>query len=339
MTVDPLYVHGGALDAATRRFGSPGPQGWLDLSTGIAPYAFPVTGLERDAWCRLPQDSATDAFISVLRKNYPLRDKADILPIPGEQAALQWLPWCDAPAGTVVVPKIGYQGHGDAWTLAGRPPITATDPLAFAGKTGVIVLINPNNPTGQHVSPSVIRDAADRQAAHGGWLIVDEAFANTVPECSSLPLAGLPGLIVLRSFGKFFGLPGLRLGWIAGPRSVVSALKARLGPWAVSGPALAIGTAAEGNGDWIQDQGRRLETQGKKLALVLSATRLSTIGKTSLFQTMRVPDGDTAARWFDALGRAGILVRAFENQPDLLRFGLFAKDHEAERLAQALQDL
>ncbi|MBE1236611.1 threonine-phosphate decarboxylase [Phaeovibrio sulfidiphilus] len=334
--MNPLLFHGGALDAASERFGVPA-SGWLDLSTGIAPYAYPVDDLPGDAWTRLPLGSDTRAFVEAVRQGHDLPDTVAVLPTAGEQGALQVLPLCDLPPGPVAVPEPGYTGHADAWSLYGRTVIASPRPLDHAGNAAVVVVINPNNPTGEQTGVVDLLEAARKQAAIGGLLVVDEAFAEVTPDASVLPFSGRPGLLVLRSFGKFFGLPGIRLGWVAGPAPTVADLETRLGPWNVSGPALAVGARAERDQAWRTAQRQRLRRQGRLLEDLLENCGYPVVGGTDLFKLARTPRLKPAPQVFEALARRGILVRAFRDRPDLLRFGLFGTEAEGERLRLTLQ--
>ncbi|CCG08667.1 threonine-phosphate decarboxylase CobD [Pararhodospirillum photometricum] len=331
MSCSSLFWHGGAVDVAAQLFGREAD--WLDLSTGIAPVPYPVPPLAPEVWTRLPLARWGEAFVAVVRATHGVDPQAGIVPVAGEQAALQTLPFCQAPPGPVVVPAPGYGGHAEAWAGAGRTIEAVADPVSRAGQGGVVVVINPNNPTGQTWDPARILAAAERQARAGGWLVVDEAFAEVTPEVSVVSHAGRPGLVVLRSFGKFFGLPGARLGWVAADPAISAALGQRLGPWAVSGPALAVGTRAEADQRWRQRQRLRLQRRAARLDAILADAGLTVIGGTSLFRTVRHPD---AGQVFERLGRAGILVRAFRDPADLLRFGLPPTPADEKRLRRAL---
>ncbi|GEO80758.1 aminotransferase class I/II-fold pyridoxal phosphate-dependent enzyme [Pararhodospirillum oryzae] len=335
---DRLLWHGGALDEATARFGDPGPAGWLDLSTGIAPRPYPFPPVPPTAWTRLPQAADEALFLDTVRRVHRVPAAAGLAALPGEQGVLPVLADVGAPAGEVVVPDPGYGGHAEAWTLAGRPVNAVPDPLAWAGRAAVVVLINPNNPTGQTWPVDRVLDAATRQAQAGGWLIVDEAFAEVTPGISVLPWAGRPGLVVLRSLGKFFGLPGARLGWLAGPPGLEAAVARRLGPWAVSGPALFIGRAAEGNALWRRRQRLRLDNRRRRLDGVLAGAGFTLAGGTSLFRYVEVPAPTHAHDWFNALARRGILVRAFAGDATHLRVGLPPDRQGLSRLARALAE-
>jgi cobalamin biosynthetic protein CobC len=338
----PFHWHGGALTEATRHFGDPGPGGWMDLSTGIAPISYPLGSIAPDAWTSLPDRGARDAFAAAVRGAHALPTEAAVLPLAGEQAALQWLPLCGVVAkGPVVVPDPGYGGHGEAWEAAGYPVERRADPLDRVGQAPVLVVINPNNPDGRTWAPSRLLEAAQAQAAMGGLLIVDEAFGEVAPDLTLCGKAGTPGLVILRSLGKFFGLPGVRFGWATGPSDLLATLDRRMGPWSVSGPALDIAARAEADVTWRAAQVRRLKRRAATLERILRAAGFALVGGTDLFKLVEVPAVpgiEARARWWmDGLAREGILTRPFIERAGWLRLGLPPDRAGEARLRKALE--
>lgn len=330
MTAAPL-AHGGDLTGATARFGEP-KGGWLDLSTGVNPLPYPMTALAAEVWQRLPQAAAREALIAAAARFYGVTDPATIVAADGSQTLLQWLPRLLPPGRTaIVVPTYGE--YAQCWQAANQDVAFVRD-LAQASEAQTLVLANPNNPDGRRTEPELLLRQADHCAARGGWLIVDEAFTDAVPEISLASHAGRPGLIVLRSFGKFFGLAGLRLGFVLAPTEFAERLRAALGPWPVSGPALAIGTQALAEIAWSAWTRDRLRHDSAKLATLLQRHGLEIAGRTAQFclaTHARAPD------LFDHLGRRGILTRPFADEPNWLRFGLPDTDGFA-RLDTALAE-
>jgi cobalamin biosynthetic protein CobC len=324
----PIADHGGALDRAIARFGG-ARRDWVDLSTGINPWPYPIPALSADAWTRLPDEGALDALATAARAFYGAPAEAALAVAPGSQALIQLLPRLLPPTEVAVVGPT-YAEHARCWALAGHR-VRVVDGAEADG--AVLVLVNPNNPDGRSWSPAELSALAERQAARGGLLVVDEAFAEVVPEGSAVPHAGVPGLVILRSFGKFFGLAGLRLGFAFGPAELIRRLNAAFGPWAVAGPALEIGRAALSDAAWTAATRARLRSAARALDAVLSAAGLDPVGGTDLYRLVRVP---SAGRLADRLGRHHILVRRFDDRPDWLRFGLPPDDAAATRLRAAL---
>jgi len=321
-----LPVHGGDLKSAEARWGRP-QAGWLDLSTGINPWAYPVAELPADAWHRLPGAAEEEALRQAAARRF---GAAHVLAAPGTSALIQALPRTRRP-GKVAVVAPTYGEHARAWAACGHQVVQVAS-VADAD-AAVIVVVNPNNPDGRVVEPAILLALADTQAAKGGLLVVDEAFGDMTPGLSVAPSLR-PGLVVLRSFGKFYGLAGLRLGFALAKPDLLSPLAAQLGPWPVSGPALAVGAAALADDAWADAMTVRLSAWSGRLDAVLEGGGLRVAGGTSLF---RLAVHERAREVYDRLGRAGILVRAFDYRPTWLRFGLPADEAGLERLAQALK--
>ncbi len=329
--------HGGDIDAAGRLFGEP-QGGWLDLSTGISPHPYPLPPLATEAWRKLPQPDAEATLIRAARKAYGASAEARIVISPGTQAAIQALPRLgrvgrDAVSVAVLGPTYGEHAH--VWRAAGHD-VDEVASLDKAAKAEVTVIVNPNNPDGHVIDGGTLRALHGSIAKRGGWLVIDEAFADVDPDVSIAAWAGRPGLVILRSFGKFFGLAGLRLGFVLTDDAIGDEFQASFGPWAVSGPALAIGGTALVDDIWCQTIRARLADDAHRLDALLAGAGVSVVGGTSLF---RLVETDNAARLRDGLARRGILVRIFDDQPTLARIGLPGDKAAFERLADALASL
>jgi cobalamin biosynthetic protein CobC len=325
-----LPLHGGDLLGAELRWGRP-EQGWLDLSTGINPWPYPLPEIPAAAWQRLPGAAGELALRDAAARAWSVPDSALVVAAPGSQPLIQAVPrLLDQGRRTAVIGPT-YGEHARAWAAAGHDVRHAASP-DDVDDAEAVVAVNPNNPDGRIIAPEQLEHLADILSRRGGLLVVDEAFADTCPDLS---LAGRPrpGLVVLRSFGKFHGLAGLRLGFAVALPDVVARLAEMLGPWAVSGPALEVGRRALADRAWAEATRPRLAAASAALAEVLRSRGFQMVGGTTLFQLGRHPD---AATLYDRLGRAGILVRAFAERPDLLRFGLPDGPDSLARLARVL---
>ncbi|HSJ79605.1 MAG TPA: threonine-phosphate decarboxylase CobD [Thiobacillus sp.] len=319
-----MLEHGGALLAAAARYGIE-PAGWLDLSTGINPAGWPLPPIPAAVWQRLPETG--DGLAEAAAAYY---DCGDVLPVAGSQAAIQALPRLRA-ASRVGVPHPAYAEHAHAWRTAGHA-VTAWQPEQGVGALDVLVLVHPNNPGGQTYYRAELLDWHAELASRGGWLVVDEAFVDATPEASLSGLCPRPGLIVLRSLGKFFGLAGARVGFVLADPVVLDALDDRLGPWAVSAPSRWVARAALADIAWQQSARPTLLAAGARLAELLRSRGLAPTGGTAMFQWVRTAD---AAAWHERLARQGILTRLFADPPSL-RFGLPHHETDWARLAAAL---
>ena len=332
MTDVPLH-HGGRLDQASAAFGEP-PEGWLDLSTGINPFAYDALTIQPEPIRRLPHDGDLGELLLAAGSAYGLDPATAVAAAPGTQSIIQILPHLREPS-TVAVLGPTYEEHAACWRHAGHSVSEAAS-LADALAADVVVAVNPNNPDGRLLPASALAEAADAQFRGSGLLIVDEAFADVAPDFSTAPLLPLPGLVVLRSLGKFFGLAGLRLGFAAGEPEIVSAIGERLGPWAVSGPAIAIGARALLDRRWQEDMRQTLGDARRRLDGLLAGKNLTVIGGTDLFRLVEV---DNAGRIYERLARKGILTRYFPSRSRWLRIGLPGSDRNQARLAEALNGL
>lgn len=324
--------HGGDPAQLQERFGVP-EHGWLDLSTGINPQPYRPPAMPEYVLARLPLAADRDALLAAARTAYGVPEGAGLVAAPGTQALIQSVPRlfaaCDV---TILGPTYGE--HAPAWHAAGhRVEVMGSICAQAAQPAPFAVVVHPNNPDGRTQSVDGLLAFADELFDRGGVLVVDEAFADVTPELSVTPHAGRDGLIVLRSFGKFFGLAGVRLGFAVCAPDVAERLSAMLGPWAVSGPALWAGTHALNDTAWIAATRARLKTDARRLDQILENAGLSIVGGTDLY---RLADGPDAAALYEKLGRAGILTRPFAYNDRWLRFGLPGNEGGWARLAAAL---
>lgn len=327
----PLPAHGGDISWATERFGAPA-DGWLDLSTGINPHTYPVRDADPAQLTRLPDPARTRALADAARACFGVPEGVALAPLPGSEIAIRQLPFLIRSEKTAIVGPT-YPSHAAAWSETGHEVVDIRELDQVPGDINVVVIANPNNPDGRTVALDPMAAVAARLAARGGTLVVDEAYADVAPEVSMMPLLGEVSALVVRSFGKFFGLPGLRLGFVAGSASAVERLAARIGDWPVSGLAVEIGLRALADDAWQQAMRAQLADEAAALDEVLTAGGLSVIGGTSLF---RLAEHADAHRLYEDLGRRGILVRAFAARPTWLRIGLPPEGAARDRLADAL---
>ncbi|WP_439815237.1 threonine-phosphate decarboxylase CobD [Zavarzinia sp. CC-PAN008] len=307
---------------------------WLDLSTGINPWPYPVGAIARTSWTRLPGRVLVGTTVQAAAQAFRVPDPACIALGPGSQALIHLLPglFPHLPA-RVLAPC--YSGYAQAFHAAGRPLAVAAD-LASAVAQGRLVLVaNPNNPDGRQLAAGALAAAARSLAETGGVLVVDEAFADLDEGQSLGRCVGVPGLVVLRSFGKFYGLAGLRLGALLAPQAVAAAATERLGPWAVAGPALEVGARAWSDADWQAATRRRLAAGAARLDRVLAATGLRIVGGTALYRLAEHPQAHAIA---ERLAAQHVFVRRFTDWPTWLRFGLPPSGAAERRLKAALLD-
>ncbi len=315
--------HGGGLAAARAQFGD-GP--WLDLSTGINPRPWPHAGAVAAAvdWRALPDERALRGLEQAAAAYFGCA-AGHVCAVPGTEIGLRLVGDLLGSAGCHAVP--GYRTHAEVLRAS-----VAVDDLE--GADGVsLVVANPNNPDGSLLTPAMLRELLHRRGDHG-WLLLDEAFADAHPQHSLAgDIADAQRLVIFRSFGKFFGLAGLRLGFVLGPRALLAGLRARLGAWPLGAAALAVGEAAYRDTAWIAAERAALPERAAGLDTAMRAKGYAVGGACPLFRLLRGVDG---AGLFAHLAQQHILTRPFADQPDWLRLGLPGDDAGLARLVEAL---
>lgn len=305
----PKRDHGGGLDAAVAEYGGTRAD-WIDLSTGINPVPYPVPQITPEAWTALPDSAAQEALVAAARAFWNVPNDAAVSAAPGASALIARIPAL-APPGQVQIATRTYNEHAAAfdamgWTQGDTPQAR--------------VVVHPNNP-----------DGALWDGNRAPLTVVDESFCDVMPDQSQIARATEPGLLILKSFGKFWGLAGLRLGFVIGDPGLIDRLAQMLGPWPVSGPALDIATRALRDPDWADATRRRLTQDAARLD-ALFAPHSACVGGTDLF---RLYDTDDAAAWQARLAHHHIWTRIFPYSKTWLRVGLPHPDHWA-RLEAAL---
>jgi len=308
--------HGGGLDAAVARFGGPAAD-WIDLSTGINPWAYPISDIPDTAWQRLPDRAAMQRLLAAARGLWSIPEGAGIVAASGVSALIVHLPALCSDR-TVSIAKPTYNEHEAAFRAAG---------YALSEDGAAQVFVHPNNPDGCMVSANRV------MAMHRDLTVIDESFCDCTPEASLIGLASEPGVVVLKGLGKFWGLAGLRLGFAIARPDSIAALAERLGPWAVSGPALHIGTAALSDTAWIADTRRRLHRAALRLDGIADRAGLELVGGSDLFRLYSCFNSDTVYR---KLAAQKILTRTFPYSENWIRLGLPGGDQQWHRLSVAL---
>ena len=320
---DQIRDHGGNIDGAIARFGG---TDWMDLSTGINRVAYPIPALQPEDWTMLPTQTAKQALLDVAAKAYQCT--APMLAVAGAQAAIQMIPRLAKPGKARVLGPT-YNEHAASLRAAGWK-VEQVSQFGQLGGADLAVVVNPNNPDGRSYAP------ADLLALAGqvGRLVVDESFADAQPEVSLLPQAGQAGLLVLRSFGKFYGLAGVRLGFVIGCAEDIAALQEMSGPWPVNGAALRIGAVALADQAWAEATVQRLRSEVAQADALALAAGWLLVGGCELFRTYETPDAETAQI---RLVNQQIWSRIFPYSNRWLRIGLPGTSAEWARLTRALE--
>lgn len=320
-------AHGGNLYRARAMFPQ-APEPWIDLSTGISPYSYPHSPIPGNVFARLPEPNSALRLKEVAARAYEAPSAAHVVAAPGTQILLPIIagllgvprscPASGSASGKAAVLSPTYAEHARAARLAGLD-VTETEDFDELASADLAVVVNPNNPTGRIVPRSDLLALASVMRAKRGLLVVDEAFMDVSDAESVAGAVGHGGLVVLRSFGKFYGMAGLRLGFAMAHPDIVARMEAKLGPWAVSGLALHVGLEALADTAWKAEMQVKLNGEAARLDVLLNKAGMLVYGGTSLFRFIRDP---RARSLFQHLGERGIITRRFEERPEDLRIGL-----------------
>lgn len=319
--------HGGNLGWAIRHYGGT-PQEWIDLSTGINRQPYELPPLSSTAWTVLPVESATKSLSEAAQQTY--RTKAAVLPLAGAQAAIQLVPSLSKP-GTAKIMSPTYNEHASALRAIGWMVEEVTQLERLAG-ADLAVVVNPNNPDGKYYKPEELLALLPQV----GRLVVDESFGDPYPDISIAPSAGQAGLLVLRSFGKFYGLAGVRLGFALGHEDDIALLAERAGPWPVCGPALEIGAKALADTNWAKASTLRLMSEIPLMDEPALQAGWRVVGGTCLFRLYQTPDASQAQAH---LARHQIWSRIFPYSKTWIRLGMPGCNAEWARYKNALSQL
>ena len=332
---DNIMMHGGDLSAAVAKYGGTREE-WLDMSSGINQRSYPFNGPQAIADIgALPNQSDLVDCLSAARAAYRVPDEVSVVASPGTQSLIQAMPVLLGTNQSCLILGPTYSEHQRAMARAGVDVAMVEElPKEFLPGDCLLV-VNPNNPNGRKLEPDELVAIAAKLQKQRGLLIVDEAFADLTPEISIVDrLADMPNVVVLRSFGKFFGMGGIRLGFLVGHEVHMSKIRDMLGPWAVSTPALRIGSQALRDIEWQEAQRQNLAHFAKALDDVLKKRGLYVAGGTHLF---RLVLKENARDLHEKLAKQKIWTRVFNYNADYMRFGVPIDQDMLDRLDDALE--
>ena len=293
--------HGGRLDAAIAIYGGT-REDWLDLSTGINPHPYPVPKLFEQDWNNLPDQEASIALCAAARTFWNIPAQADVLAVPGCSAAIAQIPSL-RPSGTAKIDRCTYNEHAAAFRYHGWST------QAELSHPDARVIVHPNNPTGEFY----------QQPKPSSLTIIDESFCDTTPDQSHIESAASSNHIILKSFGKFWGLAGLRLSFAVGDPKLIENLRQAIGPWPVSGIALRIGTKALRDTAWAAETRARLFADAARLDGLIDPEGTRATGACPLFRTYNV---ENAKKMQNMLANFHIWSRVFSYNPNWIRLGM-----------------
>lgn len=331
-------IHGGDINQAMRLASNMGLdagvyEDWLDLSTGINPIPYPLPLISSESWQRLPSCEAMDTLLDAALDYYGAPERKHLIAGPGTALLIQLLPSLFKPQSVSILQPT-YGDHQRAWARNGFKVHNIFSPGDIENE-GISVVVNPNNPDGRLIDGKTLAFIAEQKTRQNGWLIVDEAFGDLTIDHSASALVRDFNVIVLKSFGKFFGLAGLRLGFAIAPEAIISQLNDSLSSWALSGPALIVGSEALSNRQWQKQTLQALSENAGKLNGLVRALGFNVVGATNLFTLIETKQAQSV---FMQLLKHKIYVRRFDYNAHWLRIGLTGNDADFTRLAEALAD-
>ena len=323
--MQPTHQHGGQLKLASERYNIPLAD-WIDVSTGINPTSYPLPAVPPDVWQRLPE--VNDGLEAAASAYY---GSDALLPVAGSQEAIQRLPLLRGHSRVGILSP-AYHSHYQAWHSAGHEVVELSREQldSTLENLDVLLLVNPTNPTAERYSLETLHLWHAQLQQRGGWLVVDEAFIDLTPEQSLIQSVPRPGLIVLRSIGKFFGLAGIRLGFVWAEPQILSALIQRQDDWSVSGPARWAGRLALSDAQWQAKQRREIPLMMAKLRVALESKYQVNVCEAGLFAYVPMLE-NSAEKEYLRLCQQGVLCRLFPEQ-NALRFGLLDENASIDRL-------
>lgn len=322
--------HGGRLADAMAAWPE-APRPWIDLSTGINPHAWTGARATARDLARIPDPRGLLDLEIAAAAAFGVGDVRRVAATPGAEIALRLAP-AMLGEGAITIASPTYGSHADAWRSAGAT-VTELRHGWDQCQALVLLLVNPNNPDGRTLSREALIAIVAARAARGLWTIVDESFVEVDPGLSVADVE-IDRLLVLRSFGKFYGLPGVRLGFLVAAPDLIGRLRGFLGDWPVCADAIVMGTAAYRDSAWRNGMIATLSTEAAAFDADIAAAGLTLLGGTRLFRLVEAPD---AGALFERLCRRGVLSRPFTDHPRWLRLGL-PPANARERVATALRE-
>lgn len=305
--------HGGGLDAAIACYGGTRDT-WIDLSTGINPTAYPIPEFTADDWAALPDQGAFQALEDAARSFWSVPDHLEIVLANGASALIAKLPNMFK-GESAHIDHPSYNEHRRSFLAQGWNVVDKSGDLR--------VIVHPNNPTGTFYG---------NHDLHPSQNIIDESFCDIAPDRSFVGKTLPENTVILKSFGKFWGLAGLRVGFAIAPSHLAAPLKTQLGPWAVSGPALRTATSALNDADWAKAMRAQLAAKTARLDNLMLGTHAKLVGGTDLFRLYAVANAGFLQQ---RLAQHHIWTRVFPYSQDYIRLGLPPKDGW-DRLEKAL---
>ena len=257
---------------------------------------------------------------------------------------------CDVPGASVLAPLPGFVMYAMSAQLQGlafhgvplRADFELDEPAMLAAiaehRPAIVYLAYPNNPTGNLWDDDAIENIVVAQGAQGGLVVMDEAYQPFASRSYCDRMIRHPHVLLMRTLSKF-GLAGVRLGYMMGPKALIAEIDKVRPPYNISVLNYECGLFALSHAQVFAEQAQEIRRQRDVLQLALAVLPgVQPFPSQANMILVRVPD---AARTFDALKARGILVKNVSKMHPLLVNCLrltVGTDSENNQLLLALKD-
>ena len=326
MTNKDLNIHhGGDIDLAIKKYGGE-REDWIDLSTGINGTSYPWQQSIKFELRNLPSNKLLVNLERAASAAYKVAENTETAAVSGAQQIISLLPICLKSYNSVAILGPTYNEYEKAFKSSGIKAQTVSE-VSKLSSSDIAIIVNPNNPTGKVIAEEILDDLSKKVRI----LIIDESFKTF----SSRRIQKFENVIQINSLGKFFGLAGVRLGFVSGPSDFIKSVRRMLGPWPISSIAAEIGTIALNDNTWISEMEKILLEGSNVLHKACSTKNWKLVGKTNLFHTYATSSSLEVEKQFAA---HYIWIRTFDYSETWVRLGIPTSKYEWTRVRQALNE-
>ncbi len=315
--------HGGDIDLAIKKYGGQRAD-WIDLSTGINRTSYPWQENVKVELRDLPSNKLLRSLEKAASRAYKVAEDKDTAAVQGAQQIISLLPICLKNYNSVAILGPTYNEYEKAFKSSEIKAETVSE-VSKLSSSDIAIVVNPNNPTGKVIAEEILNDLSKKVRI----LIIDESFKMF----SSRRIQKFDNVIQINSLGKFFGLAGVRLGFVSGPSNFIKSVRGMLGPWPVSSIAAEIGKIALNDQAWISQMEKILLEGSDVLHRACNRKNWKLIGKTNLFHTYATSSSLKVEKQFAA---HYIWIRTFDYSETWVRLGIPTSKYEWTRVRQAL---
>ena len=315
--------HGCDIDLAIKKYGGERAD-WIDLSTGINRTSYPWQESVKVELRDLPSSKLLMGLEKAASRAYKVAEGADTAAVQGAQQIISLLPICLKNYNSVAILGPTYNEYEKAFKSSGIKAETVSE-VSKLSSSDIAIIVNPNNPTGKVIAEEILDDLSKKVRI----LIIDESFKMF----SSRRIQKFDNVIQINSLGKFFGLAGVRLGFVSGPSDFIKSVRVMLGPWPDSSVAAEIGIIALNDKTWISAMEKILLEGSNVLHEACNTKNWKLVGKTNLFHTYATSNCVEVEEQFAA---HYIWIRTFDYSKSWVRLGIPTSKYEWARVRQAL---